>query len=173
MGESSTGMHSLLTKLRRRQGQGYLEGLLVTWMMVIMMAGIYALGSQIWARTFVHTTTALAAQQALVAYDRHAFNASVGDTDSEQRGREAATEAANVVLNSVTEPAAGAFTVLRIEDTGCGGAGAGPGPWSPSVSVTPNAGFVTVRVATNTSWKLGGFYQSCLPVERSITGDKR
>lgn len=165
-------MRMLINQLRRRNGQGYIEGFMVVWLMIIFLFALYAVGSSIWARTFAHTTTAFAAQQAYIAYDRTAFNKSAGAPDSEAAGIAAAQQAANTVINSVTEPSANTFNVLNLEPVGCNGSS---NPWDSSVSVTTSntTGLVTVKVGTNVHWKLGGFYDVCLPTERTITGDKQ
>lgn len=151
-------------------GQAVLEGLYTILVIMIFLFGIFALSSMVWASTVLRTTTSLAAQSALIAYQSSLHDPQLygSETTKGTAKKDAAARAQQVGEQVMSEISSGSsfLRTLNVEATPCGAG-------EPLVEITPvdDGSTVTVTARTNLRWQGVAFFGAgCLRAENVASG---
>lgn len=158
--------------LGRERGQAALEGLYTVLVIMLFLWGTFALATLIWASTVVRTTTSLAAQSALIAYQDVLYEPTLyasGEFESAIRPGGAADTAARKAGSRVMAELASQSSVLRLLNvnlTTCAGA-----PALIEVVARPSADrkSVTLVARTRMKWQATSFFSGCLEARSDAT----
>ncbi|WP_217924665.1 hypothetical protein [Miltoncostaea oceani] len=118
--------HRLTRALRARHGTSFIELLAAMFSLIVLLWGLYTVGSLYWTSTVLSTSSDVAAQSAQSAYDRWRFGASAfggdiaADAANHQIAVREADRAAGIVLASISDQGAANGLPGVIADASCG-----------------------------------------------------
>lgn len=160
----------MMRRARARHGAiAMIEATFSMIMLATFLLALYGLAHIIWTRTVLDTSTRVAAQSALVRYDRYAFHGEFGAEADRTAAQKQAVKAARMVMDSAISGST--LKSMQLEDGGCPGYS---GPIAVDVKATPKTvdgrRQVVITTTSRAQWSAIEAVSGCLTSTASITG---